>query len=53
MNKSLKIGVMGIDHGHVFGMLDAILKKGCVCGSWWTDVTPLTLEEFNKKYPII
>ena len=49
MNKFLKIDVIGIDHGHIFDMLDEILKEGCVCGSWWTDVTPLTLEEFNKK----
>ena len=52
MNKSQKIGVMGINHGHIFDMLDEILKEGCVCGSWWTEGTLLTLEEFNKKYPI-
>ena len=40
MNKSLKIGTIGIDHGHIFDMLDEILKKGCVCGSWGTDGAP-------------
>ncbi len=53
MNKPLKIGVMGIDHGHIFDMLDEMLKEGCVCESWWTDGSPLTLKEFNKKYPKI
>jgi len=53
MSKTLKIGVMGIDHGHIFDMLDEILKEGCVCEKWWTDGYPLTLEEFNKKYPKI
>ena len=32
MNKSLKIGLMGIDHGRIFDMLDEIIKEGCVCG---------------------
>ena len=53
MSKALKLGVIGIDHGHIFDMLDEMLKEGCICESWWTDGSPLTLEEFNKKYPNI
>ena len=53
MSKPLKISVMGIDHGHIFDMLDEMLKESCVCESWWTDGSPLTLKEFNKKYPNI
>tara|TARA_B100000686_G_scaffold83258_1_gene90033 strand:- start:4293 stop:5315 length:1023 start_codon:yes stop_codon:yes gene_type:complete len=53
MNKNLKLGVLGIDHGHIFGMLDEMIKEGCACEYWWTDGSPLTLQKFLKKYPNI
>tara|TARA_Y100000992_G_scaffold221561_1_gene153714 strand:- start:193 stop:402 length:210 start_codon:yes stop_codon:yes gene_type:complete len=51
--KSLKLGVIGIDHGHIFDMLNEMLKEGCTCDYFWTEGDPLTLNEFNKKYPKI
>ena len=53
MKKKLNLGVIGIDHGHIFDMLDEMLKEGCDCNYFWTDGSPLTLQEFNKKYPTI
>ncbi len=53
MKKFLNIGVLGIDHGHIFGMLDEMFKEGCICNFFWTDGSPLTLKEFNNKYPEI
>ena len=53
MNKNINIGVIGIDHGHIFDMLDEMLKEGCTCDYFWTDGSPLTLKEFNQKYPNI
>jgi len=53
MNKNLNLGVIGIDHGHIFDMLDEMLKEGCTCDYFWTEGSPLTLDEFNKKYPNI
>ena len=53
MNKNINIGVIGIDHGHIFDMLDEMLKEGCTCDFFWTEDSPLTLKEFNKKYPNI
>ena len=53
MTKKLNLGVIGIDHGHIFDMLDEMLKEGCSCNYFWTEGNPLTLEEFNKKYPNI
>ena len=50
MKKKLKLGVLGIDHGHIFGMLDGMLKEGCVCDNFWTSGSPLTLKDFKKKY---
>ena len=53
MKKALRLGVIGIDHGHIFDMLDEMIKEGCNCNSFWTDGDPLTLQEFNKKYQIL
>ena len=53
MKKSLTLGIIGIDHGHIFDMLDEMLKEDCNCNYFWTEGSPLTLKEFNKKYPNI
>jgi predicted dehydrogenase len=53
MKTSLNLAVLGIDHGHIFDMLDEMIKEGCTCNYFWTEGSPLTLKEFNKKYPNI
>ena len=53
MEKTINLGVIGIDHGHIFDMLDEMLKEGCTCDYFWTEGKPLTLKEFNSKYPNI
>ena len=53
MKRSLNLGILGIDHGHIFDMLDEMIKEGCNCNHFWTEGSPLTLKEFNKKYPNI
>ena len=53
MEKTINLGVIGIDHGHIFDMLDEMLKEGCTCDYFWTEGEPLTLKEFNSKYPKI
>ena len=53
MKKTLNLGVIGIDHGHIFDMLDEMIKEGCSCNCFWTEGDPLTLQKFNKKYPNI
>ena len=53
MKRSLNLAVLGIDHGHIFDMLDEMIKEGCKCNHFWTEGSPLTLKEFNKKYPNI
>ena len=51
MIKNINLGVIGIDHGHIFDMLDEMLKEGCSCNHFWTKGSPLTLKEFNKNAP--
>ena len=53
MEKSLTLSILGIDHGHIFDMLDEMIKEGCKCNHFWTEGSPLTLKEFIKKYPNI
>ena len=53
MKRSLNLAILGIDHGHIFDMLDEMIKEGCNCNYFWTEGSPLTLKEFNKKYPNI
>jgi hypothetical protein len=49
MNKNINIGVIGIDHGHIFDMLDEMLKEGCTCDYFWTEGSPLTLMNLLKN----
>ncbi|MDB3959530.1 Gfo/Idh/MocA family oxidoreductase [Candidatus Pelagibacter sp.] len=53
MRNKINLGIIGIDHGHVFDMLDEMIKEGCHCNHFWTEGSPLTLKEFNQKYPNI
>ena len=48
---SFKLGVIGIDHGHIFGMLDNMLKQGCTCDAYWTDGPAVTETKFRQVFP--
>ena len=52
MKKSLTLSILGIDHGHIFDMLDEMIKEGCKCNHFWTEGSPLTLKEFKKNIQI-
>ena len=43
MKKTINLGVIGIDHGHIFDMLDEMLKEGCTCEYFWTEGDPCLL----------
>ena len=49
MKRSLNLGILGIDHGHIFDMLDEMIKEGCNCNHFWTEGTPLTLKDFKIR----
>ncbi|MDJ0628382.1 MAG: Gfo/Idh/MocA family oxidoreductase [Rhodobacter sp.] len=51
MAGGLKLGVIGIDHGHIFGMLDNMLRRGCSCTHWWTTGSAVTETKFRKVFP--
>jgi len=48
---TLHLGVLGIDHGHIFGMLDNMKAQGCTCDLWWTGGDPVTEHKFKETYP--
>lgn len=48
---SLKLGVLGIDHGHIFGMLSHMQDHLCTCDSYWTAGPAVTEPKFNAMFP--
>lgn len=49
--KPLTLGVIGIDHRHIYGQLEGMLREGCVCKGWWTAGEPQTVAGFVKRFP--
>ena len=48
---ALKLGVLGIDHGHIFGMLGNMKARGCTCDAYWTDGPAVTENKFTEVFP--
>ena len=49
----IKLGVLGIDHGHIFGMLSNMLAQGCTCDSWWSAGPAITEAKFRETFPAL
>ncbi len=47
----IAIGVLGVDHRHIYGMLEGMLGAGCVAVAWWTQGEPMPLAGFLKRFP--
>lgn len=45
------IGILGIDHGHIFGMLAHLLSRGARCKAWWSHGPAVTEEKFRATFP--
>mgnify|MGYP002877667799 CR=1 FL=1 len=48
---SIKIGVLGIDHRHIYGMVQGMLKTGAVLKSCWFDERSKVTDGFEKRFP--
>ncbi|OSP54705.1 Gfo/Idh/MocA family protein [Pseudoruegeria sp. SK021] len=48
---TIKLGILGIDHGHIFGMLTNMLAEGCTCDHWWSDGAAVTETKFRTQFP--
>ena len=49
----LTLGVIGVDHRHIYGQLSGMLALGCVCKGWWTDGEPQPAAGFIQRFPDI
>lgn len=50
---AFKLGVIGIDHGHIFGMLAQMQAQGCTCDAWWSDGPAVTEAKFRETFPAL
>lgn len=50
---TLTVGVIGIDHRHIFGQLENMQSRGCICKGWYTDGEPQPMDGFIKRFPDI
>ncbi|MGR3663033.1 MAG: Gfo/Idh/MocA family protein [Paracoccaceae bacterium] len=52
--RDLKIGVIGIDHRHIFGQLGSMESVGATGTKWWTEGEPSgTTKDFAERFPNI
>lgn len=53
MSFNLRIGVIGIDHGHIYGMINGMLDAGATLVAWTTgEETPEAVRKtFQETYP--
>ena len=50
---TLTLGIIGLDHRHIYGQVAHMLSLGCVCKGWWTEGNPQPLNGFMKRFPEI
>lgn len=50
---SLTLGVIGVDHRHIYGQLEQMLARGCTCKGWWTQGNPQPMDGFIQRFPDI
>jgi predicted dehydrogenase len=49
--KPVGVGVVGVDHRHIYGQLEGMLAAGCTCRGWWTQGDPQPVEGFARRFP--
>ena len=49
----LKLGVIGVEHRHIYGQLAGMLATGCECRGWWTEGEPQPVTGFRRRFPAI
>lgn len=46
----LTLGVIGIDHRHIYGQLEGMIELGCAAKGFWTDGDPQPLAGFVERF---
>ena len=44
---------LGLDHRHIYGMTENMIKAGGTCVGFWTQGDPVTLSGYVKRFPDI
>ncbi len=47
----LRMGIIGIDHRHIYTMAGHMIAAGADLAGWFTDGTPGTVDGFAKRFP--
>jgi predicted dehydrogenase len=50
---TLRLGVVGIDHPHIFGMLANMMAQGCICTHWWSAGPSANDDLFAGVFPTV
>lgn len=48
---AFKLGVIGIDHRHILGMLGHMMAEGCHCAQYWSDGLSTVDKKFAGDFP--
>ena len=48
---AFKLGVIGIDHRHILGMLGHMMAEGCLCAQYWSDGPSTVDGKFAGDFP--
>lgn len=51
MSDPMRMGVVGIDHRHIYDMVASMQDVGLDLAGWQTDGSPTTLDGFQKRFP--
>lgn len=51
MTDPVRMGVIGIDHRHIYTMAGHMQAAGAELAGWWTEGTPGTLAGFTERFP--
>lgn len=51
MKQPLKFAAIGIDHRHIFGMVQHMIDAGAEFAGWYADGAPNILDGFIKRFP--
>lgn len=51
MTEAIRLGVLGIDHRHIWGMLKNLTAQGCTCAGWWTGAPTPHAALFAADFP--
>ncbi len=49
--KKIRFSAVGLDHRHIYGQVENMLRIGCEFVAWWTQGSPETLAGFAKRFP--